>query len=64
MIFQKFLIFHIWVCVTDSPRCLMNMMKINVGKGSNKCGTSLPYFGVKLSCVRLMFANRKKSNDL
>ena len=21
MIFQKFLIFHIWVCVTDSPRC-------------------------------------------
>ena len=26
--------------------------------------TSLPYFGVKLSCVCLMFAYRKKSNDL
>ena len=26
--------------------------------------TSLPYFGVKLSCVFLMFAYRKKSNDL
>ena len=26
--------------------------------------TSFPYFGVKLSCVCLMFAYRKKSNDL
>ena len=26
--------------------------------------TSLPYFRVKLSCVCLMFAYRKKSNDL
>ena len=26
--------------------------------------TSLPYFWVKLSCVCLMFAYRKKSNDL
>ena len=26
--------------------------------------TSLPYFGVKLSCVCLMFPYRKKSNDL
>ena len=26
--------------------------------------TSWPYFGVKLSCVCLMFAYRKKSNDL
>ena len=26
--------------------------------------TSLPYFGVKLSCVSLMFAYRKKRNDL
>ena len=26
--------------------------------------TSLPYFRVKLSCVCLMFANRKKRNDL
>ena len=25
---------------------------------------SLPYFGVKLSCVCIMFAYRKKSNDL
>ena len=26
--------------------------------------TSLPYFGGKLSCVCLMFAYKKKSNDL
>ena len=26
--------------------------------------TSLPYFGVKLSCVCLMYAYRKKSNDI
>ena len=26
--------------------------------------TSLPYFWLKLSCVSLMFADRKKSNDL
>ena len=26
----------------------------------NKTKTSLPYFGVKLSCVCLMFAYRKK----
>ena len=25
--------------------------------------TSLPYFGVKLSCVCLMFVNSKKSNE-
>ena len=24
MKFQKFLIFHLWVCVTDSPRCLQH----------------------------------------
>ena len=29
-----------------------------------KSWTSLPYFRVKLSCVCLMFAYRKKSNDL
>ena len=26
--------------------------------------TSLPYFGLKLSCGSLLFADRKKSNDL
>ena len=30
----------------------------------NVHGTSLPYFRVKLSCVCLMFAYIKKSNDL
>ena len=24
MKFQKYLIFNLWVCVTDSPRCLPN----------------------------------------
>ena len=23
MKFQKYLIFNLWVCVTDSPRCIM-----------------------------------------
>ena len=31
---------------------------------NNGIKTSLPYFRVKLSCVCLMFAYRKKSNDL
>ena len=29
----------------------------------NNISTSFPYFGVKLSCVWLMFALRKKSNE-
>ena len=39
---------------------------INVEPNFNKNNTttSLPYFRVKLSCVGLMFAYRKKSNDL
>ena len=31
---------------------------------ANKRKTSLPYFEVKLSCVSLIFAYRKKRNDL
>ena len=36
---------HIWYFVSNNP---------------DICWTSLPYFGVKLSCVCLMFAYRKK----
>ena len=42
--------------VRAPPQCLKHPILISE--------TSLPYFWVKLSCVCLMFAYRKKSNDL
>ena len=46
-------------------RHLTSVSPLNIGTLSqNIVKTSLPYLRVKLSCVCLMFAYRKKSNDL
>ena len=45
-------------------KCTMMSVYSTLSLYRTQCTTSLPYFGVKLSCVCLMFAYRKKSNDL
>ena len=56
-----------------SPAAVSKVVTNDGGGGAPVCHplddvfkgkTSLPYFGVKLSCVCLMFAYRKKSNYL
>ena len=42
----------------------LKIIKFSYFANKKICLTSLPYFGVKLSCVCLMFASRKKSKDL
>ena len=44
-----------------SPRCPLSTIQLKIKHfGTNTSRTSLPYFGVKLSCVCLMFAYRNK----
>ena len=51
----------IFICSHTSQTAVFDNVKLNV---FTKEKTSLPYFRVKLSCVSLMFAYRKKRNDL
>ena len=48
------------ICLTNKLTYIMTYMAALAAKNGSAIVTSLPYFGVKLSCVCLMFAYRKK----
>ena len=52
------LLFNLWIHLQ------VNAQESRDGQILFEVKTSFPYFGVKLSCVCLMFAYRKKSYDL